>query len=67
MLKVRKDLNKFREDHLYVVEEVDFYRLMSIAREEEFEEGDVVLLQVSYNENGWRLDATNDVLCEFFN
>mmetsp|Transcript_12258 Transcript_12258/g.26166 ORF Transcript_12258/g.26166 Transcript_12258/m.26166 type:complete len:546 (+) Transcript_12258:86-1723(+) len=43
--KIDPGLKKFREDHLYVMDEVDFLKLMKIAKEEVFEEGDVVLLQ----------------------
>ena len=38
-------LKKFREDHLYIVDPVDYYKLMSIGVEEEFEEGDLIIQQ----------------------
>lgn len=42
-------LKKFREDHLYIVDPVDYYKLMSIGVEEEFEEGDLIIQQGSAN------------------
>lgn len=43
------ELKKFREDHLYIVDPVDYYNLFSIGTEEEFEEGDLVIQQGSAN------------------
>jgi hypothetical protein len=43
--RMRPDLKKFREDHLYVVDPVDYYKLISIGVEEEFEEGDLIVQQ----------------------
>ena len=43
---VSDELKGFREEHLSVVDIVDYYKLMRIAKEEVFEEGDLVLHQV---------------------
>lgn len=43
--QMRPEFKKFREDHLYVVDPVDYYKLMRIGTEEEFEEGDMVIQQ----------------------
>lgn len=40
------ELKEFREEHLGVVDKVDYYKLVNIAKEEVFEEGDLVLHQV---------------------
>jgi CRP-like cAMP-binding protein len=42
---MKPELKKFREDHLYIVDPVDYYKLMKIGTEEEFEEGDMVIQQ----------------------
>lgn len=40
-----EDLKEFREEHLNVVDVVDWYKLVRISEEEVFEEGDLVLQQ----------------------
>ncbi len=57
--KMDPGLKKFREDHLYVMDGVDFLKLVKIAKEEVFEEGDVVLLQVCMCENGRHITAVS--------
>lgn len=42
---LQPELQKFREDHLSVVEPVDWYRLMSVGTIEEFTEGDLIMQQ----------------------
>ena len=44
--QLSEELKDFWEEHLGVVDKVDYYRLMKIAEEEVFEEGDLVLHQV---------------------
>ena len=43
------ELKDFREEHLGVIDEVDYYNLMKIAQEEVFEEGDLVVQQGGTN------------------
>ena len=45
--KLSGEMKVFREEHLNLVDVVDYYKLMKIATEEIFEEGDLVLHQVS--------------------
>eukprot|EP00956_Cyclotella_meneghiniana_P044239 scaffold308354_cov76-Cyclotella_meneghiniana.AAC.2 len=42
---IQEELQKFREEHLYVVDPVDWYKLMSIGTIEEFTEGDLIMQQ----------------------
>ena len=44
--QMSEELKLFREEHLSVLDEVDYYRLIKMAKEEVFEEGDLVLYQV---------------------
>mmetsp|Transcript_27466 Transcript_27466/g.45067 ORF Transcript_27466/g.45067 Transcript_27466/m.45067 type:complete len:540 (-) Transcript_27466:545-2164(-) len=48
---VSDELKGFREEHLNVVDIVDYYKLMRIAKEEVYEEGDLVLGQGYPNPN----------------
>ena len=43
--RMKPEWKKFREDHLYIVDPVDYYKLMSIGTEEVFEEGDLIMQQ----------------------
>lgn len=42
-------MKKFREDHLYVMDPVDFKKLIAVAEEETFAEGDLVVQQGAMN------------------
>mmetsp|Transcript_23425 Transcript_23425/g.33460 ORF Transcript_23425/g.33460 Transcript_23425/m.33460 type:complete len:530 (+) Transcript_23425:267-1856(+) len=42
---------KFREEHLSSLDAVDFYKLYCIAKEETYEEGEVVMIQGTANPN----------------
>ena len=53
--EISPELKKFREDHLYVVDLVDFYKLIKIAKEEVYEEGELVLHQVCVGGVQWLL------------
>lgn len=48
---MNEEMKRFREDHLYVLDLVDYWKLIRIAKEEVFEEGDLVLHQGSANPN----------------
>lgn len=41
------EMKSFREEHLGVIDKVDYWKLIRISKEEVFEEGDLVLHQVS--------------------
>jgi len=43
------EMKMFRQQHLSVLDAVDFYKLISIAKEETFEEGEVVMIQGAAN------------------
>ena len=42
------ELKVFREEHLPIVDMVDYYKLVKIGKEEVFEEGDLVVQQVRH-------------------
>mmetsp|Transcript_29320 Transcript_29320/g.47553 ORF Transcript_29320/g.47553 Transcript_29320/m.47553 type:complete len:505 (-) Transcript_29320:129-1643(-) len=44
-----EEWKNFRQQHLTVLDPVDFYKLFRIAKEETFEEGDVVMIQGTAN------------------
>ena len=44
-----EEWKKFREEHLSVLDSVDFYKLICIAKEETYEEGEVVMIQGTAN------------------
>ena len=44
-----EEWKNFREQHLSVLDSVDFYKLISIATEETYEEGEVVMIQGTAN------------------
>ncbi|KAL7448050.1 hypothetical protein ACHAWC_000310, partial [Mediolabrus comicus] len=43
------ELKEFRQEHLSVVDAVDFYKLIRIAKEQVFHEGELVMIQGSTN------------------
>jgi CRP-like cAMP-binding protein len=47
--RMKPEWKKFREDHLYIVDPVDYYKLMSLGTEETFTEGDLIIQQGSAN------------------
>ncbi|KAL7540124.1 hypothetical protein ACHAWF_006599, partial [Thalassiosira exigua] len=47
---MNEELKRFGKEHLGTLTSVDYWRLASLAEEEEFEEGDLVLHQVSSSE-----------------
>ena len=63
--KLSGEMKVFREEHLNLVDVVDYYKLMKIATEEVFEEGDLVLHQVSMRDL-LCVGATCSGECDFF-
>jgi hypothetical protein len=45
--KLPAELMKIRDDHFYVLDPVDFYKLVHLGRRETFKPGDLVVAQVS--------------------
>ena len=47
--QLSEDWKDFRQEHLSVLDAVDFYKLISIAEEETYQEGEVVMIQGTAN------------------
>lgn len=60
--KLPSELLAIRDDHFYVLDPVDFYKLVQLGRMETFKPGDLVVAQVSFNLIFRRFQPSRDLL-----